>query len=200
MRGVAHGAVAGVVEDHHDDRQLVRLRHPMAGGRVGEDHAAVADGRHHEAVGRHELGAQRRADAPAEPAGRAQREVGAGARPRAVVEPQLVLVEDDARPAPPSRRRSGSSTPARCAGRRPGDAPRALARSAAARCRAQARRLSSRGLLGLGAALQSRLERAQGRAGIGGDRQMARETSAWDSAGTPGPRRCERRARSAAAP
>ena len=199
-RGVAHGAVAGVVEDHHHDRQLVRLGRPMAGGRVGEDHAAVADGRHHEAIGRGELGAQRGADAPAEAAGRAQREIGAGLGPRAGIEPQLILVEDD--PVRPRHLADAAAQVLRRDVRRVGLAARAcaLARSAAARSdRPRSARLDTRLAAPRSATPEQPPARARPRRrwrqSTGGS-----ETSASDSAGTPGPRRCGRRAWPAAAP
>ena len=73
----------------------MRLRDPVARGRVGEDQAAVADRRDHQPVGLGELGAERRADRPAEAAGRAQREIAAGAFEPAVLGPHVVLVEDE---------------------------------------------------------------------------------------------------------
>ena len=71
------------------------VRHPMADGRIGEHVGAVAERRDDELVGRGELGAKRRAEAPAEAAGRSERIEGAGFFARAMVGAQRIFVEDD---------------------------------------------------------------------------------------------------------
>ena len=67
----------------------------MADHRIGEHVGAVAERRDDEGVGRGELGAERGAEAPAEPAGRAEREERARLLARAMIGPQRIFVEDD---------------------------------------------------------------------------------------------------------
>ena len=73
QRRAPHRAVAAVVEDHGQHRQVELVADPVAHGRIGEHVGAVADRRDDELVGRRELGAERGAQPPAEAAGRAQR-------------------------------------------------------------------------------------------------------------------------------
>ena len=68
QRRFLHRRPAGVVEQHHQDRQLVLLRHREHRRRAAEVEAAVADHLYHQLVRRRELGAERHAARPAEPA------------------------------------------------------------------------------------------------------------------------------------
>ena len=174
----------------------MRFGHPVASRRVGEDHAAVADGGHDEAVRRRQLGPQRSADTPPQSAGRAQREVAARLRPGTSIQSQLIFIEDE--PV-----RTGDLTDAaaeilrrnvrgigRDACRRPWHA------RGGALCRPFPPLLEPRlccvrrGLPKQSPALSAPRRRWPLSTDGSG-------TSAWDSAGTPGPRRCEQCARSA---
>ena len=105
--GAAHRAVAAVVEDDGEDRQLVHVRHPVADHRVGEHVGAVAERRDHELLRRGELGAERRAKAPAETAGGREAVECVGLLARAMLLPQRIFVEDDRRRRRPPRRSRG---------------------------------------------------------------------------------------------
>ena len=63
--------------------------------RIVEHIGAVAEHRDHKLFRRRELGAERRAEAPAEPAGGRQAVEGAGLLTRAMVLHQRVFIEDD---------------------------------------------------------------------------------------------------------
>ena len=63
--------------------------------RVAEQVGAVAEDRDDQPVGRGELGAERRADAPAEAGGRARPEIAARQVRAAMLEHQRVFVDDD---------------------------------------------------------------------------------------------------------
>ena len=68
---------------------------PVPDHRIGEHVGAVAQRRDDKGVRRGELGAERRAETPAETAGRAEREEGARLLARAMIGPQRIFIEDD---------------------------------------------------------------------------------------------------------
>jgi hypothetical protein len=72
----------------------MRLGRPKASRRVGENQATVADHRRDEALGCRELGPECCGNAPAKPAGGAERKIAVSLRAGAVLETQLVFVED----------------------------------------------------------------------------------------------------------
>ena len=127
-------------------------------------------------VGRGELGAERRAEAPAEPAGRTEREEGARLLARAMVRPQRIFVEDDGvlarRASPMTRERysgemrsPGAESFASCARR---VRMRSVSRRAA-RGDARLRHLQAR--------LDRRAQRLQRIDGAGLDGEIAREAA-----------------------
>ena len=191
-RRAAHRAIAAVVEHDRQHRQVELVGDPVAHGRVGEHVGAVADGRDHELLRRRELGAERGAEAPAEPAGRREAVERAGLFARAMIEAQRIFVEDDRVVADrlADRVAEGRGVQRRRASlpSRPSRGARCGARSACAR-RASTLSFCLR---------QRRIERCEHDRGRRRDRQGRSGTSASDSARTPDPRRYARRGSPAA--
>ena len=136
-RGAAYRGVAAVVEHDGEDRQFVFARDPVANGRIAEHVGAVAQRGDDELLGRRQLGAERGAEAPAQPAGGAEREQRARLLARAMVRPQRVFVENDGVLARALRRWRARDIPAKCA--QPERNPWRVARGACACARSAAR-------------------------------------------------------------
>ncbi len=90
-----HRGPARVVRDDEEHRQMHRLGHVMAGGGIAEHVGAVAERADHGLVRRGELGSERGAQTPAEPARRGIAEVAAGLLDRHLLEHRRIFVDQD---------------------------------------------------------------------------------------------------------